>query len=292
MHLYSNVDRRFYTSVEPFYKDLALVLGKVVVGSSAIDLGEVLSQIVGDRGAKKDMTVDQKEMMKVARRIIKSIRPDVEEALRNEADLVGGEPTDLNRFEILDTTLPFDLGFVGAAGSVAPSVDGLAPDKPAEVPVDGDGDVYMGQEEVPVDPALEANGSATTTSKESHPTSPQFKAEHPPTPPLSSNSHHKSDVFVALTQGGVPSYMEGFEPRGTTISYEQWPDRDAMSEELSDMDEEELIGLVSDRDDMELDTVRVAVAEADDVKPEKKVPVARKKAAAARSRKKGGAGRR
>ena len=64
----------------------------------------------------------------------------------------------------------------------------------------------------------------------------------PPTPPLSS----EGDIHP-LSNGGVPWYMGPFDPVGTTIEEERWTGRElvrGMSEELSDMDEEELSGLV------------------------------------------------
>lgn len=64
----------------------------------------------------------------------------------------------------------------------------------------------------------------------------------PPTPPMSSGSD-----LQPLSHGGVPWYMDPFDPEGTTIQEERWTGRElvrGMSEELSDMDEEELLGLV------------------------------------------------
>ena len=50
-----------------------------------------------------------------------------------------------------------------------------------------------------------------------------------------------------FASGGIPWYMVPFDPVGTTIQEERWTGRDlvrGMSEELSDMDEEELSGLI------------------------------------------------
>lgn len=63
----------------------------------------------------------------------------------------------------------------------------------------------------------------------------------PPSPPLSSEGD--SQTF----NGGIPWYMAVFDPVGTTIQEERWTGRElvrGMSEELTDMDEEELSGLV------------------------------------------------
>ncbi|KAA6415561.1 MAG: hypothetical protein FRX48_00277 [Lasallia pustulata] len=69
------------------------------------------------------------------------------------------------------------------------------------------------------------------------------KHSEPPTPPLSS----RGELQAPLSQGGIPWYMDPFDPMGTTIHDERWTGREVvrgMSEELSDMDEEELSGLV------------------------------------------------
>ena len=60
----------------------------------------------------------------------------------------------------------------------------------------------------------------------------------PPTPPIS----YDGQASGAL-QGGIPWYLEAFDPEGTTIYDERWTGKDALrqlSEELSEMDEDEL----------------------------------------------------
>lgn len=71
----------------------------------------------------------------------------------------------------------------------------------------------------------------------------------PPTPPMSSEGDNQP-----TRNGGIPWYMETFDPVGTTIQEERWTGRDlvrGMSEDLSDMDDEELSGLV-DVDELEV----------------------------------------
>lgn len=82
-----------------------------------------------------------------------------------------------------------------------------------------------------------------------HPiTSPQAPKEAPvsqkgpPTPPLSS----QGDQQLPLAQGGIQWYMQPFDPVGTSIHEERWTGRDVMrgmSEELSELDEDELLNL-------------------------------------------------
>ncbi|KAF2198293.1 hypothetical protein GQ43DRAFT_483421 [Delitschia confertaspora ATCC 74209] len=71
-------------------------------------------------------------------------------------------------------------------------------------------------------------------------------AGQPITPPRSEN-----DLPAPLSHGGIPWYMEPFDPVGTTIHEERWTGREVlrdMSEELSELDDDELDGL-ADEDD-------------------------------------------
>ena len=111
---------------------------------------------------------------------------------------------------------------------------------------------------------------------------PGIQIQEPPTPPMSTG-----DDTQPLSTGGIPWYLETFDPDGTTIQEERWTGRDlvrGMSEELSDMGDEELSGLV----DLEAaETTRGAgdeedVAEADATEMAK--AEARRKAALKRKR--------
>ncbi len=56
----------------------------------------------------------------------------------------------------------------------------------------------------------------------------------------------------SLIDGGILWYMEGFVPEGTTAVEVQWAGREAvrsLSEDLTDMDDEELNGLEFDVED-------------------------------------------
>lgn len=66
-----------------------------------------------------------------------------------------------------------------------------------------------------------------------------------PTPLLGS----PEDRLLPLAQGGIQWYMDPFDPVGTTIHEERWTGRDVMrgmSEELSELDEDELEDLMDD----------------------------------------------
>lgn len=74
----------------------------------------------------------------------------------------------------------------------------------------------------------------------------------PPTPPHSNGSFGKEPVDP-LTDGGVLWYLKTMQPRGTSILGEHWAaGRDAvrmLSEELTDLDDEELKGLRAEVDE-------------------------------------------
>ncbi len=63
----------------------------------------------------------------------------------------------------------------------------------------------------------------------------------PLTPPRS-----EKELLAATVHGGIPWYLDPFDPVGTTIHEERWTGREvmrAMTEELSEIDEEEMMGL-------------------------------------------------
>jgi NuA3 HAT complex component NTO1 len=72
----------------------------------------------------------------------------------------------------------------------------------------------------------------------------------PPTPPQSNGSLGKVSVDP-LSEGGIFWHLKAFQPKGTSVLAEQWPGRDAirmLSEDLTDLDDDELKGLGVDVD--------------------------------------------
>ncbi|KAM0204538.1 hypothetical protein ACHAPI_000305 [Fusarium lateritium] len=72
----------------------------------------------------------------------------------------------------------------------------------------------------------------------------------PPTPPQS-NGSVGLEPADPLTEGGIFWYLKGHEPKGTSVLEERWAGRDAvrmLSEDLTDLDDEELKGLGMDVD--------------------------------------------
>ncbi|KAI1433597.1 hypothetical protein GGR50DRAFT_491825 [Xylaria sp. CBS 124048] len=77
------------------------------------------------------------------------------------------------------------------------------------------------------------------------PVPPNTSQPAPPTPPQSNSSLGRQPMDP-LSDGGVLWYLQEFEPEGTSAALEEWSGREVMrslSEELTEMDDDELKGL-------------------------------------------------
>ncbi|MCJ1322790.1 nuA3 HAT complex component nto1 [Xylographa vitiligo] len=293
------MDERFYTSVATFSTDLGTVFSAGIGMSAVADTAEVQSQIIDDR-SRKDLSAEQKEKRKLAKRIIKAIQPALEDAMRKESDLCRRpfekELRDLDllletsissRRDSMTGSVMEDASDDDAEGCKHPHTNGHPPSTAGSLGAATTDKPLSNGAHVPSPPppphaasapkldlVLPFTNGATTSphathslhfhSEDAHPTvstsnhtepAPHSLAEpqpQPPTPLLSSSS----DPASALSAGGIPWYMEPFDPVGTTVYEERWTGREVargMSEELSDMDEEEVDGLVDGEVDMDVD---------------------------------------
>lgn len=123
--------------------------------------------------------------------------------------------------------------------------------------VDGDIDT---QEESKPDSANDDTKPRVTTQAADSQTPPDTDGAYaalarpdqagPPTPPQSNGSLGKVTIDP-LSEGGIFWHMKTFQPKGTSVLAEQWPGRDAirmLSEDLTDLDDDELKGLGVDVD--------------------------------------------
>lgn len=145
-------------------------------------------------------------------------------------------------------------------------------DAPGEV----DDEIVEPTEQVPDKALAEVDGNVTQSNAEQangleNDKNPDINgtdnAQHPLTPPLS-NGDSTTDNNDPLVNGGIPWYLKEFHPEGTSIVQERAVGKDAVSqisEDLSDMDDDELKGLGIDVDD----TVDSIVAVAGVSKPRK-----------------------
>ena len=301
------LEERFYTSVATFSADLGTVFSSAIGIHTVIETTDVQSHIGGD-AFRKDLSAEQKEKRKLAKRIIKAVQASLEDATRKESELcrkpfekelkdldllleasissrrdsvsgslavdgsddellerkplsngeahdrmmidsqlnvttqahVNGDLMDIDERHVNSEGLcegdPISADHQGLNHTQLTSEAQLQKDPPAKHPTPSDSHASPPIADLPVS-SPKHNPNIT-----SHPLSLPTHVP-PPTPPLSSGGDHQTP----LSNGGIPWYMEPFDPEGTTIHEERWTGREVargMSEELSDMDEEELSGLV------------------------------------------------
>lgn len=214
--------------------------------------------------------IEQKEKRKLAKRIMKAVEPLLKDALRNEADLLKKPSEEMPEPNLMDMGLPATDPPLPAIEETVilaqpETVNGDEHAAPENGTIQGTEDKMELDREPTVSevvPTADAEEKKQSTPP-SHPTPaasatsnvaesssfPLPSATEPPTPPLSHAS--ASSAWNALAYGGIPWYMNAFSPDGTTIYEEKWSGRDVareMSEELSDMEEDELNGLVEPAD--------------------------------------------
>ena len=309
------LETRSYTTVAAFSEDFGVVFSSVIGSEAVADVINAKTQ--GDvapedtTSAPVTLTAEQKDLRRLAKRIIKAVQPSLEGAIRSEAEL-GGRPFEK---ELRELEMFLNHGILSRRNSTAASLgdpieldpanpnscsagenvvtqslngqivvqlagtDGDLLDKAASgnstlegqmtetVHVGtsngsherGPGNVPNGISEQKIESGGTTTGgehghltttTSTTTQVIMQVAPPAYRALQPtipPTPPLSS----ADDLLAPLLYGGIPWYMEPFDPVGTTIQEERWTGREVvrgMSEELSELDDEELEGLVDEED--------------------------------------------
>jgi NuA3 HAT complex component NTO1 len=282
------LDEKFYTSVSTFSEDVSSVFSSVIKFAKLTNIGDAEQELSGV--AHSSLTSEQKQIKALAKRIIKAIQPYFADALRKESDLAGkryeSELPDLEA--LLDQRLRRQTDATSELQPVRVSTEPERGHKAESIPhyegtiAHGDaGEPYTKEngtmhlaptpEENAADHHLnvrdeladEAAIAAQFSQDAMHSAPPDVmdidqpethgRSSGAPTAPLTPPRSEK-DLLAPLANGGIPWYMEAFDPVGTTVHDEKWTGRDVlrdMSEELSDMDEDALNGL-ADADDMQL----------------------------------------
>ncbi|EDN08155.1 bromodomain and PHD finger-containing protein [Histoplasma capsulatum] len=294
----SKLEQRVYTSVSSFSRDLANVFTSEIGVESVGDTAELQLQIM-ERAP--ELSLEQREKRKLAKRIIKAIQPALEDSLRKESEL-SGKPFE-KELKDLDDLLENSVHSRRASMAATPRettndvditkryqlVNGKKTDpeddwipapetatesQPAEPEeriengdqdvtiVDVNGETASGHEAKGV-PVSKTNGLAisipTVISPVSQPTDGRINNEAAgssrdgrmasPTSPVSPADSLVSKDPPPLSLGGIQWYMQPFDPIGTTVHEERWTGREVlrgMSEELSEIGEDELRDLVGD----------------------------------------------
>lgn len=294
------LNNRSYGSVAIFSAELANVLSSDL-GVEAANTAELQEQV---SGRAIDMTTEQRERRKLAKRIVKAIQPALEEALRNESEL-SGRPFE-KQIRELDMMLDHSIlsrreSFSGSTNGEEVEIRGIFKEAnghhiPLPIRRDAEEMEQLGGDEIknfnldsskqadsqdvdmvdaPVEPGEEFDGSIAQLNGELSADTEQVVAANtppastngvkgdgvggttnlssnsrhrvpePPTPPLSLGGLQQS----TLVSGGIPWYIEPFDPDGTTLYEERWTGPEVlrdMSEELTDIDDEELEGLAGE----------------------------------------------
>ncbi|KAI5868004.1 bromodomain and PHD finger-containing protein [Durotheca rogersii] len=304
--LSNRLDERFYTTTLAFSSDLCEVI------SSGIN-SEPKSQVDSLQRAGSAVPVlpksdfsDYRDRKKLGKRILKSIQPQLETALRLECE-ASHRPFESLKQELesmMEASLELrhqDINHgnveseksqdvimvdsVAAEITVGGQVDGSTataetPGDVAMADADGEDDDVGDEGNIEVKTSTFEVGGVIEAAQPSHdaianrpPQIPEGKSDAasvdgmqpvdtppatngyvgavpsiqpaPPTPPRSNGSleHLPAD---SLVDGGVVWYLQDFEPEGTSAVQEQWRGRDAvrsLSEELTEIDEDELNGL-------------------------------------------------
>ena len=308
------MEARFYTTVATFSADLAHIFTTEIGAQPAEDTAELQLQM---SGRATELSLDQREKRKLAKRIIKSIQPFLEDAIRKETEL-SGLPFEK---ELKELDAIFESGVLSRRISVVETAD-ASPDHGAlenglpEAETNGHPKItekevaeHMSVTEPNEDtsaPNGDRNGQNSTQNIITAPSSEQAVDEPigvsenavedtvngldkkdsdgvvskpnghvviaptrgPLTPPLSSQGDQQQGP---LAQGGIQWYMQPFDPIGTTIHEERWTGRDVMrcmSEELSELDEEELEGLISNKEKQGVNPSNEDSKEVNDAAPE------------------------
>lgn len=263
------------------------------------------------KDSAKDPLPDYKYRKNLVSRIAKAVKAPFEDALRKESEMC--QKSIENEFANLDRLLANSasrrVSFAGSqfgrgeAGHVQSgafinegSLDGhqvngaTEEDAPGDIDVDFAAIAHASAEESnpkgqrPTPESMPSTNGVNGVSEKvngfrsaSDQASEAIPTREPPTPPMSFEGDHQP-----LSCGGIPWYMDPFDPVGTTIQEERWTGRElvrGMSEDLSDMDEEELSGLLPvDAEDAPLLVNGVSAEQA------AKVKAKRRKAARARRR--------
>ena len=234
-----------------FAEDFAAAISSklaVAVPSDAVE-----SEHLNERADRSGLTHEQRELRKLAKRIVRAVKDQLKQALIAETELTRRPYTEAVQHmdDLLEQSLTRHEN--GSTTGDANEDDG---GEGAEAQLNGEASAHH---------AAKANGlvngdhaaEAKNTADDAAPPLPngetgEVLVNGATTTSGESSSADSGDLLAPLSQGGVPWYMEAFDPNGTTVHDERWSGRELlrdMSEELSEMDDDDLADMV-DGDEM------------------------------------------
>lgn len=292
LQLEAKFEKRFYTTTLAFAHDLCEVIHVGINAETrALASDQPRFEPIDVSPTKNNPYSEARDRKRLGKRILKSVQPQLETALKAEADITSKAFDGLQKEleGMIDASLEIRKPFGSQPQPEPPaqsSQDVIMVDAAEEGPItvaaagqDRTGDAVKTADQMDIDeqsievreeesaranvgmdqdPLAASEDAAGANEKDlpslvkSAPTPPDTNGYVPvsqhsqqPTPltPPQSNGSLGRGADNSLTEGGVPWYLKNFEPDGTTAIEEQWAGRDAvrsLSEELTDMDEEEL----------------------------------------------------
>jgi NuA3 HAT complex component NTO1 len=308
--LQSKLEDRFYTTTLHFAQDLCGVF-HAGINNNPRPRSETHRKLESADGSPvKQSYAEPRDRKRLGKRILKSLQPQLEAALRAEANITN-KPLDvmmkdLDRmleasWELQQASITVSQAEIGGQGNEDVAMED-APGQEITVAScdnnDEDGAQQAGEENVDAmdtgeddEPKAESNIEVNTSGLEpSVEEESKEEEEHvgnaasedvpmtngitdletppatngyvgvqrpnqpaPPTPPQSNGSLSGAGKEAAdpLTDGGVPWYLKMFDPQGVSAVEPQWAGRNAvrsLSEDLSEIDDDELTGLGRDVD--------------------------------------------
>ncbi|KAL2074492.1 hypothetical protein VTL71DRAFT_8270 [Oculimacula yallundae] len=296
LKIQKKVDSRYFTTAMSFAHEFSDVFRGGILSEPQIKPETAVSRELEKGSTIKKTPLDIKERRRLGKRIIKAVQPQLEAAVKSEAEISGKsiESHLKDLIELLDSSYSAGHDSISVSLGDAGSVADLDADQDAKVSHVGEStagieggqstslvveDVEMldaaapseavddvnttvlpiGEETISTDTtfvesaetvtrsASQANGikdSSTTPDASGYVSVQEVIQPAPPTPPTS-NGDTNNDQAEILANGGIPYYLKDFQPEGTSLL----PGSDVMSsfsEELSEMDDEELRGLGAD----------------------------------------------
>lgn len=297
--LAQRLDSRYYTSVSDFSRDFLRAVGEILAPRLNIDdpsdadieaIYGQLNEVQPGTAEHMALTQEQKDLKRLAKRIIKNVKQPLEDAARKEAELRGREleeemrkldsmgifASTASRSVEMDVDNDFETSIKHRSDSDVSAIAGASPGVQAN---DGDTEMLVADDPsnedamqvdapdkhkvipvaasryTPVSKAASYTSSipdhTRRTRSGAEPLSPSIsRSSSGPNGAVRSVSDEStqalSDSHDVFAQGGVPWYLEPFDPMGTTIHDERYTGRAVlrdMSEELSDMDEDTLTEL-------------------------------------------------
>lgn len=303
----ANLEARSYASIAAFSADLGNCFRSVVGLESVSNAFEAHHHLTNSSLKDGTLTADERELKKLAKRVVKAVQQPLAEAMLREAEL-SGKPFEKELAQLAEllggsTGRALDDA-TAAADAVADVVlrgvvklepnillkesdHGSLPQRttpeeslngsrlPGGSGKEGDGkepvndwispqsvDEQDHPKEIDIETQKPLSGTQPSDQAHLQPSTigeiatAQHQNGHsevlavpaPITPPRS----EKSLNIPQLAQGGVPWYLEPFDPCGTTIHEERWTGLEvmrAMSEVLSEIGDEELEALGDQMDD-------------------------------------------